>query len=237
MKKILFPLSFLFLSLFSIAQKTVYDENAQLRQVSSFHAVHVSNAFEVTITQGNEESLAVSAAEKEFLENIKTEVSNGVLKIWFDQKAKWFMKNRKLKAYISVKNLDELKAGGACNVKIDGSLKASTMKLDLSGASKLKGNMVIAGTLNADLNGASDAIISGSASDVTIEASGASDMRAYEFTTTVCNVKASGASDVQITVDKELSVKASGASSVYYKGTALIKDIKTSGASSISRKS
>jgi hypothetical protein len=42
---------------------------------------------------------------------------------------------------------------------------------------------------------------------------------------------------VRITVDKELSARLSGASNVSYKGAALIRDIKTSGASNISRKS
>jgi hypothetical protein len=79
--------------------------------------------------------------------------------------------------------------------------------------------------------------ITGSAHSVTINASGASDVKAYNFTTTTCNVDASGASGVRITVDKELSAKLSGASNVSYKGAAMIRDIKTSGASSISRKS
>ncbi len=52
-----------------------------------------------------------------------------------------------------------------------------------------------------------------------------------------CNAKASGASDIKITVNKELSAEASGASDVKYKGAGLIRDIKTSGASSISRRS
>jgi hypothetical protein len=72
---------------------------------------------------------------------------------------------------------------------------------------------------------------------MTIDVSGASDIKAYDFTTTTCNIEASGASGVRITVDKELSAKLSGASNVTYKGGALIRDIKTSGASSVSRKS
>jgi hypothetical protein len=219
------------------AQKTVYDQNAQQRTVGSFHAIHLSNAFEVFITQGNEETVAVSAANKEDLERIKTTVENGVLKIRFDEPKKWLGGNKKLKAYIAVKNLDELRAGGACEVKIEGSLHTASLKVDLSGASDLKGELNIAGSLNADLSGASDMDITGSAQDVVIGASGASDVKAYDFTTNTCNVDASGASGVRITVDKELSAKLSGASNVTYKGAAMIRDIKTSGASSISRKS
>jgi len=219
------------------AQKVINDANAEVRNVSSFHAIHVSNSFNVIITQGATESVAVSANDKEDVADIKTYVENGVLKILFDKKDKWWPKNRKLKAYIAVKNLDEIKGNGASDFKIDGSLNASNLKLDFSGASDLDGKLIVSGNLNIHLSGASDIDINGSANEVSIDANGASDVKAFDFTTTNCIVDASGASSVRITVDKELSAKLSGASSVQYKGTALIKGIKTSGASSISRKS
>jgi hypothetical protein len=109
--------------------------------------------------------------------------------------------------------------------------------MHLSGATDLSGELIVDGNLEIDLSGASDLTISGSAQNVTIDASGASDVKAYDFTTNTCNVEASGASGVRITVDKELSARLSGASNVSYKGAALIRDIKTSGASNISRKS
>lgn len=231
---------FLFTAVFTttaLAQKTVYDANAEPRTVSSFHAVHISNAFDVYLTQGGDERVAVSAASKDDVQRIETKVENGVLKIRYNESKKWWGGNKKLKAYISVKNIDELRAGGACDIKIEGGLRASSLKLNLSGATDLSGELTIDGTLDANLSGASDMDITGSAQNVTIDVSGASDVKAYNFTTNTCNVDASGASGVRITVDKELSAKLSGASNVSYKGGALIRDIKTSGASSISRKS
>ena len=238
MKNSLLAFVLLTLSIMTSAQKVVNDPNAEVRNVSPFHAIHVSNSFDVVITQGTQESLAVSANEKQDVADIKTYVENGVLKILFDKKDKWWPKNRKLKAYIAVKNLDDIRAGGSSNFKIDGGLTASSdLKLSFSGASDLEGKISVNGKLDIDLSGASDIEINGSAAEVAIDASGASDVKAFDFTTTNCTVDASGASSVRITVNKELSAKLSGASNVQYKGTALIKDIKTSGASSISRKS
>ena len=215
------------------AQKTVYDANAEVRAVRSFHALHISNAFDVIITQGAEEALAVSSTNKEDIGYIRTSVENGVLKIWQADDKKWWPKNRKLKAYISVKNLDGIRASGASDINIEGVLRAENLKLDLSGATDLSGQLIVNGTLNVDLSGASDVAITGSADNITIDASGASDVKAYDFKTNTCSVDASGASGVQITVDKELSAKLSGASSVNYRGTAVIRDIRTSGASNI----
>ena len=219
------------------AQKVINDANAEPRTVSGYHAVHISNAFTVSINQSNEEKLVVSANEKDYLPNIITKVENGVLYISYEDKKKWWPKNRKLRAYISVINVNDIKASGASDIKIEGQLKSSTLKLELTGASDLKGEIVVEGSFDARLRGASDLNINGSANEVKIEASGASDVKAFDFKSNTCVIEASGACSVHITVDKELSARLSGASSVSYKGSALIRDIKTSGASNISRKS
>lgn len=236
MKKLLLLAAVALATLGVQAQKTVYDANAEVRNVGSFHAIQLSNAFSVILTQGSEEGIAVSASEKDEMDNIKTKVENGVLKIWFDNNRKWNSKN-KLKAYISVKNLDAITAGGACDIKIEGTLNAQSLKVELSGASDLSGQINVSNNLQAHLSGASDLNISGMADNMEVDVNGASELKAYNFTTGNCSIEASGASSVQITVDKELSAELSGASSVRYKGSALIKNIKTSGASSIARKS
>ena len=69
-----------------------------------------------------------------------------------------------------------------------------------------------------------------------IESSGASDVKGYDLVTDECTAKASGASDINITVNKVISANASGASDIYFKGEALIKDMHSSGASTVGRK-
>lgn len=234
MKKIVAIMSALFLSAMMFAQPTVSDPNVQVREAKNFHAISLSSAFDVYLTQGNEEKVAVSAAEEKDLVNITVEVKNGVLEIGWNNKGKWGRGNKKLKAYISFKTIDKLKASGACDVSIVGTLKANDLLVDLSGASDLKGK-VDAKKLTFDMSGASDTKITGTATNLDVDASGASSFKGFDLSTDYCNVKASGASGIKITVNKELSATASGASDIDYKGTGVIRDIKTSGASSISR--
>lgn len=236
MKKIFLPI--LLVIAFGTAgfgQKTINDPHAELRDAKNFEAIELSNAFDVYLTQSNEESVAVSASEPKFRENIKVEVKGGVLIIRYDNKGKWNTGNKKLKAYISFKQLSKLNVSGACDVYIVDDWKADNLKLDLSGASNLKGKME-AQKLMIDLSGASDLTLTGTVGQLNIEASGASDFKGYELAVDYCNARASGASDIKITVNKELSAEASGASDVKYKGNGLIRDIKTSGASSISKR-
>ncbi len=235
MKKFVSVLFLSILVFIAAAQKTINDPNAELRTVPSFHALYISDAFDIILTQGNEESIAVSASDNKMVPYITSEVTNGVLRLGFkNEKNSWF-KNRKLRAYISVKNLDELKVGGASDVKIEGTLSVSNLKLSFSGASDLSGKLMVNGSFNVNLSGASDLDIEGSAGEMNIDASGASNIKAFGFTVRSCSVKASGACNVRINVEKELTAHLSGASNVYYKGAAMIKDIKTSGASNISK--
>lgn len=222
----------------AIAQKTINDPNAVQVNVTAFHGIHVSNAFDVYLTQGNEDGLAISASEERFRDRIVTEVKNGILYISYEEKGLHFNNGRmKLKAYVSFKNLGEIKASGACNIYVIGSMKADDLSIELSGATDLKGINLDIKKLSVTLSGASDMKISGNAYKLSIDASGASEFKAYDLISDFCNSEASGASSIQITVNKELSVKATGASDVHYKGEAVIKNLRSSGASSVSKRS
>ena len=69
---------------------------------------------------------------------------------------------KKLKAYISFKQIDKLKISGACDVFITGVLKADNLVVNQSGASDLKGKVEV-NKMTVDLLGASDITISGTA--------------------------------------------------------------------------
>lgn len=223
------------------AQLTINDPNAEVRDAKNFHGISVSNAFDVFITQGNEEAVAVSASEQKYRDNIGVEVKDGILKIWFKSEGKhwngWKGDKMKLKAYVSFKNIDKLSASGATDIHVTGSMNADDLSIDLSGASDFKEGKVNAKKLTVTTSGASDVNISGTATELDIEASGASDFKGFDFATDYCNAKASGASSIDITVNKELSAHATGASDVHYKGDGLIKEIRTSGASNVSKRS
>jgi len=239
MKKISVLLLTIMFSVTLLAQ-TINDANAEPRNLSGFHAIKVSNAFEVYISQGNEDAVAISAASAEYKAKIITEVKGGTLVIRFDDDKKfwkgWNSNKHKLKAYISIKKIDKLEVSGACDVYFEQGLSAENLVFMLSGASDAKGKIDVK-KLTVDLSGASTATISGTAADFTIEASGASDFKGFDLATNYCDAKVSGASSVNITVNKELNADSSGASSIRFKGEGLIRDIKTSGASNVSRKS
>jgi hypothetical protein len=235
MQKLFLSLFALVLSAALMAQKTVNDPNAEIREAKNFHEIRLSSAFDVYLSQSDEEAVAVSTSDIKYRDRIKVEVKEGILSISYDSKGlNWGSGNKKLKAYISFKQLDKLDISGACDVFITGTIKSDQLSITQSGASDFKGKLDV-NKLTVDLSGASDMVVSGMVTNLHVEVSGASNFKGYELITEICNVKASGASDIKVTVNKELSAQASGASDVRYKGSGFLREIKSSGSSSISK--
>jgi ribosomal protein S6E (S10) len=170
------------------AQKTIQDEHAQKRNAKNFHAIEVSDGIDLYLSQGSEESLAVSASSPEYRDKIHSEVVNGVLKIYYERDRGWGVNwgNRKLKAYVSVKTLDKLHASGGSDVAIDNELTSNSLSMELSGGSDFKGR-INAQSLSISASGGSDAYLSGRADKLKLEASGGSDIHGYDMVSNYCS--------------------------------------------------
>ena len=115
--------------------KVINDANAQPRNVGgSFHAIVISHGIDLYLTQGTEEAVAVSASKDEYRDKIITKVENGTLKVYYNEDWNFTWKSRKLRAYISVKNLDALEASGGSDVIVKGLLTADKLQFDLTQA-------------------------------------------------------------------------------------------------------
>jgi hypothetical protein len=231
--------TFLFLLVGSLAltvqaQKTVvHDPNAQVRPARGYHGIEVSGGIDLYLSQGDEEAVVVSAKDIRMRDRIRTEVSNGILRISVPHG--WSLHDYRLKAYVSFTALDRLTASGASDVFVDGVIGGEQLFVSLSGASDFKGAVNVR-QLKIEQTGASDARLTGVVSEMaSINSSGSSHVKGYDLVTQSCTIDASGASDIQITVNKELSAYLSGASNVYYKGQGVIRETHSSGASSVKK--
>ena len=234
MRKPLLLFASILFGLVGRAQKTVvHDPNAQVRPLKGFHGIEVSDAIDLYLSHGDEETVVVSAKDIKMRDRIRTEVVNGILRISLPHG--WSVRDYKLKAYVSFTALDRLTASGASDVFVDGIIAGDQLFVSLSGASDFKGAVNVK-QLKMEQSGASDAHITGVVSGTaSFNSSGASHIKGYDLATQSCTVDASGASDIQITVNKELSASLTGASNVYYKGEGVIRETHASGASSVKK--
>ena len=201
----------------------------QEEAISGFDKVEVSHAFKVDISQGETFSVVVRIDDNllQYLEVVK---QGSTLKIGL--KTDRIIRNSTQEAEVTLPGLAGLDLSGASQGTISGFKSTSALNVDLSGASRLRGD-VEAGDAQLDVSGASQVTLRGSAGDVTIDASGASTVDLADFPVANANVEASDASEVTVNASGTLDVDASGASHVYYVGSPTLGTIDTTGASKV----
>jgi hypothetical protein len=217
MKKILVAFAVILLAASSvIAQKIVYDDHVEKRNVNSFHAIESSAGVEVIITKGAKEELAVSASDKDVLNKVETVVKNGVLKISRETDWKFWnsFKNVHIKVYVSYVELDALEASSGS------SIKGTDVQFNKLMVKQSSGSLIdISGTVESlDVNGNSGSLFKG-----------------YELKTTNCSAAVSSGANAKISVAKELIARASSGGSIHYKGEAVIRDIHVSSGGNVKK--
>ena len=237
MKKISLFLFASLLTLLSFAQdKVINDENAEARNVGGFHAVKISHGIDLIIKQGSTEAVAVSASSKEYRDNIKTEVVNGVLKIYFDTKwyKNWNSHGKKLKAYVSFKQLDLIDGSSGSYTTVDGSFNGSTVRIELSSGAGFKGALE-ATSLTVDGSSGAVARISGKVQNASLEASSGAGVYGYDLVSDKCDADASSGGAIEVSVNKELSAEASSGGDIRYKGNGVITKVSTGSGGSVKK--
>jgi len=232
MKPIFFAGLFLFSVYAGIGQSA--DPNLQTRVASGFTGVSVSGGIDLYLGPGPE-SVSVSANSSSVRDHIRTEVKNGILHIYLENYWSWHLGNPTMKAYVSMPVLKNLEASGGSDVYLQNQISASDLDVSLSGGSDMKGKLK-ADHLFIKQSGGSDVDLSGNVQKLDVESSGGSDLNGYDLVTEVASLHASGGCDSHLTVNRELYVVASGGSDLSYRGKASVKEIKTSGSSSITHK-
>ena len=194
---------------------------AQTRKVSGFDAINVEYPAEVFIRQGNSESLKIEADDN-LLPNLKTEVRNGRLEIFYRREnGKHVNPTKTVKITIVVKELTDVNFSSAGEITIE-KLQADNLDASLSGAGNLNLNDVQLKGLQVSLSGAGSMTASGVADDLDMSISGFGDFKGKDLHSQDARVSISGAGSATVWVDHDLNAQISGAGSISYYGSASV---------------
>jgi hypothetical protein len=200
--------------------------------ITGFTRVNTVDAHQVTITRGNEFSIKANGCATDLNDLELTLESNQILNI----KYKNFRNDRyRVDFTITMPLLVAVNLSGASKGIISGFGGQNTViRTMLSGASECS----VTGTgINAsiDLSGASKLYLSGNTESLYGTISGASELRSYDVAATEVDISVSGSSKAYVRPVNVFFAKASGNSSVYYKGNPNTTHFETSGNSKIIR--
>ncbi len=238
MRKTGWIFGFMMLAVAGFAQepKVIVDKNAQTREVGEFDGVSVSGAIELYVSQGPQ-TVAVSAAETEKISEIETYVENRILYIRFKSKKSWWSDQwnttgRNFRAYVSAPMIKSLASSGSGNIKIEGTLKAPELELEISGSGNVSGKIETE-SLEVTQSGSSNLRLNGIAKRAEFECSGSGNIISGELSIDVCEVEMSGSGNAELLVNKELSAEISGSGNIRYKGDANVVNSSVAGSGKI----
>ncbi len=222
---------------FAQDKTVVNDNNAEKRTLSAgFTAIKVSDGIELFLTQGNEESIAVSASEQKYMEHFKTEVEDGTLKIYFDHNGLSWVggDKRKLKAYVSFKTLEKLHGSSGASVIMKSTLTADNLNCKFSSGARFEGQINVK-ELEMSQNSGASVEMSGATEKLDVDVSSGAMFKGYELAVDYCTAKATSGGGVRINVIKELNATANSGGGIRYKGEGVIKDLDVSGGGQVKK--
>lgn len=190
----------------------------ETRPVSDFEAVSFSSFGEMTVVQGETESLSIQA-EDNVLPEIRTQVRNGTLSIGYADENGWarVRPTQPIRFTLTVKHLNALDLSGAGSVVVK-ALTSDTLQIVLSGAGSLSCEELEAGDIGLRLSGAGSIDASGKATRLEARLSGFGSYKGGNLQSETADVTISGTGSAVVWATGHLDAHISGLGSVQYYG-------------------
>ena len=185
----------------------------QNQQFSDFTSVRVSNGFAFVITHSN--SFSVKTITDDNLQNyIRVSKSGNTLSVGL--KPGYSVTTSILRVEISMPILSRLELSGGTNGNATGFVSTNNFAIDASGGSVVQ--------------------IQGQANDLTINASGGSQLTLSDFAVKNANVNLSGGTQTEIKPTGRIDATLSGGSHLFYSGNPTLGNINVSGGSTVEKR-
>jgi len=201
---------------------------------TDFTKLEISHVFRAKVTRSDSFSVSITVDEN-LLEYVVVRKSGNTLRIYL--KAGYAYIGTTKIAEITMPKIDKLSLSGASQGEVSGFRSSDRLELEASGVSSLNiddmkagdtgfeisgGSYVLGGIEISNgifnVSGASSIDLEGYASDISIEASGASHANLANFSVSNATVKISGASVVTVNASGSVDGNVSGASRLTYLG-------------------
>lgn len=228
-------LSFLFI--FSLFVSLAWAQGKETRDVGNFDFIAMNISGKVYVTQGNKNEVIVEA-DRDDMENIRTEVRSGRLSISTRDNGRWFRwgdgLDGKVNVYITVKDLRGVSVSGSGDVISQNTIKADDFEASISGSGDIEIELD-SRNVQSRITGSGNIELKGSAQRARLGISGSGKYFAEELKVDDYEVTISGSGRASINTNGELDVRISGSGSVYYSGEPTGVNTNVSGSGRVRR--
>lgn len=197
------------------------EEEGMASSLTDFDELEILGLFDVRITQGFDYSVEMIGSETE-KQKYKVSQHGKTLIIEYDNENDKFdwkpnpFNLDKIKINITMPELENLELKGAGDVNFSG-FTVDNLEIEALGAVDIEGE-INARDVTINLGGASKLELRGEGNTMEATVQGASQLKAYDFSTENAIVEANGASSAKVFVTGRLEIKEGIASKVSYRG-------------------
>ncbi|MBO2008594.1 head GIN domain-containing protein [Hymenobacter negativus] len=213
--------------------------NPEVRSVGAFRALKASDGIIVTLTSGATQRVEASADTPEFLARIKTEVSDGVLKVSFDHKLNeaWSKDNRprNLRVSIVAAPLTGIDASSGARVEVKNAYAAGNFNLEASSGAVISAPELTANSVQASVSSGGVASLGGKVQSLNVHASSGGVFKGQDVEAATCDANASSGGTIAVAVQEKLTANASSGGDVRYAGSPQLTKHTSSGGTVKSR--
>ncbi len=213
-----------------IISAVAFAQTKQIRTVGDFESISGATGIKIELTQGNTNEVMVSTNDNRVIDNIKTVVERGVLKIYYDNKIKVGIdKGRKINVYVTYKAINKLKGSSGAVFTAKNAITSSTFSFDMTSGSYFTGE-IKATTLSIDQSSGAICKVTGNATNVNADLSSGAIFTANDLSSETCTASVSTGGILKIGVTKKLTVSGSTGGIVNYKGNPEVQQSLSTGA-------
>jgi hypothetical protein len=193
---------------------------SEVRNVSDFDSIRLSGIGTLVITQGNRESLEITA-EDNIIEYLQSKVVGKNLRLDIRD----FINldpTEDITYKVTVVDLEKIDISGLGDLEIE-SLQTSRLHIDISGSGDADLNDLMVNDLFIDISGLGNVKVSGETETQRVNLSGAGFYNAENLTTSEAKVSISGTGKAVVWVQDNLDIELSGLGDFKYYGSPNLK--------------
>ena len=242
MKPISLSILFALVALLGVGCRPVIEGSGNVttetRQVSNFSQVELLGIGDVSITQGDTETLPIEA-EDNLIPYFTTEVHDHTLEIGFrsDMPMNIWPK-RPVKFYLTMKNVTDLQVRGSGNMSserlaadklqlavlgsgniIVDQLDVKTLTNTIKGSGDIRVDQLKANSATTTISGSGKCVLAGETVDQSTHITGSGDYLTFDLQSQTATLRLIGSGDVQAWVTEKLDINVAGSGDVEYYGT------------------
>lgn len=203
----------------------------QTLDIEGFKGVHTSSGIDVYLSQADDYSVELEADEN-LHDHIIVERRGDMLYIGTEHSIR---RAKSRNVFVEMPVLEALKISSAGDIKGEAPFEVNDLEIDVSSAGDLELD-VIADAIDLSISSSGDCRLRGETRELDARLSSAGDLHAFDLLAGVVKVRVSSAGDARVTAGKEISMVATSAGNIYYRGDAAVKEARTSSAGDIIKK-